>query len=84
MGLGDFIIPGILVASTFHNVASNGLLIALSVMVGTLLGFVALMRTVNKGKPQAGLPYLCSGAILGYLISSYMLFGELVGLAFPF
>jgi presenilin-like A22 family membrane protease len=83
MGLGDIIIPGFLVASAFHNIAGNGLLIALSVMLGTLFGFIALMRTVIKGKPQAGLPYLCSGAILGYLISSYLLSGELVGLTFP-
>lgn len=83
IGLGDFVFPGILVASTFHNITSNGLLIALSVMLGTLFGFVALMRRVNKGNPQAGLPYLCSGAILGYVVSSYILFGELVGLALP-
>ena len=83
MGLGDVIIPGFLVTSTFHNITSNCLLVALSVMLGTLFGFVALMRAVIKGKPQAGLPYLCSGAILGYLVSSYMLFGELVGLTFP-
>ncbi|MFQ5999203.1 MAG: presenilin family intramembrane aspartyl protease PSH [Candidatus Bathyarchaeia archaeon] len=83
MGLGDVIIPGFLVASTFHNIASNGLLIALSVMLGTLFGFILLMTAVVKGKPQAGLPYLCSGAILGYLVSSYLLFGELVGLSLP-
>jgi presenilin-like A22 family membrane protease len=83
MGLGDFVFPGILVASTFYSITSNGLLIALSVMLGTLFGFVALMRRVNKGNPQAGLPYLCSGAILGYVVSSYILFGELVGLTFP-
>lgn len=83
MGLGDFVFPGILVASAFHSITSNGLLIALSVMLGTLFGFAALIRGVNKGKPQAGLPYLCSGAILGYVVSSYILFGELVGLTFP-
>jgi len=83
MGLGDVIIPGFLVASTFYNATSNGLLIAISVIVGTLFGFVALMRAVLKGKPQAGLPYLCTGAILGYLVSSYLLSGELVGLTFP-
>jgi len=83
MGLGDVIMPGVLVASTFHNIPSNGLLIALSVMLGTLLGFTVLMTAVIKGKPQAGLPYLCSGAILGYIVSSYILFGELVGLIFP-
>ena len=84
MGLGDVVMPGILVASTFHNVTSNNLLIALSVMFGTLFGFTVLMTFVIKGKPQAGLPYLCSGAILGYIVSSYLLFGELVGLTFPF
>jgi len=83
MGLGDVIIPGFLVASSFHNITTNGLLVALSVMLGTLFGFAVLMTFVTKGKPQAGLPYLCSGAILGYLVSSYILFGELVGLTFP-
>jgi len=83
LGLGDVVMPGVLVASAFHNVSSNGLLIALSVMVGTLLGFTALMAVVIRGKPQAGLPYLCSGAILGYILSSYILFGKLVGLIFP-
>jgi presenilin-like A22 family membrane protease len=38
------------------------------------------MKAVIKGKPQAGLPFLCGGAILGYLLSSYMLFGTLAGL----
>ena len=80
MGLGDFVFPGILVASTFYNITNNGLLIALSVMLGTLLGFTPLAVHVSRGKPQAGLPYLCSGAILGYIVSSYLLFGQLVGL----
>ena len=84
MGLGDFVMPGILVASTFHNIASNGLIIALSVIIGTLLGFTALIKAVSTGKPQAGLPYLCSGAIAGYLVSSYILLGELVGLTLFF
>ena len=79
IGMGDIIIPGILVASAFHNLPSNGLLIALSVMVGTLIGFALLMVSVIKGKPQAGLPYLCPGAILGYLVSSYLVFGGIVG-----
>ena len=82
MGLGDVVMPGVLVVSAFYNAPSNGLLLALSVMLGTLFGFVLLMAFVIKGKPQAGLPYLCSGAILGYLISSYILFGKLVGLPF--
>ncbi len=84
LGLGDIVMPGILVASSLHNITGNGLLIALSVMVGTLIGFAVLMSVVIKGKPQAGLPYLCSGAILGYIVSSYLLLGELAGLTLPF
>ena len=83
MGLGDIIFPGILATSAFHNITSNGFLIALSVMLGTLLGFALLMKSVIKGKPQAGLPYLCTGAILGYLVSSYLIFGGIVGLTLP-
>jgi presenilin-like A22 family membrane protease len=83
IGLGDFIIPGILVVSVFHNAVTKGLLLALSVIFGTLLGFAVLMASVIKGKPQAGLPCLCGGAILAYLVSSYILFGELAGLTFP-
>jgi presenilin-like A22 family membrane protease len=77
VGLGDIIMPGILVASTFHSIASNGLLVALSVMLGTIVGLIFLTRKAMKGTPQAGLPFLCSGAILGYLLSSYILFGKL-------
>jgi len=84
MGLGDIVMPGILVVSSFYNIADNGLLIALSVMLGTLIGFAVLMSVVIKGKPQAGLPYLCSGAILGYVVSSYLLSGGLAGLILPF
>jgi presenilin-like A22 family membrane protease len=51
-------------------------------MIGTLIGFTLLATLVMKGKPQAGLPLLCSGAILGYLVSSLLLFGRLVGLGF--
>jgi presenilin-like A22 family membrane protease len=83
MGVGDIVIPGILTVSTFQNISSNGLLIALSVLFGTLLGFIFLMAFVIKGKPQAGLPYLCTGAILGYLVSSYLVFGGIVGLNLP-
>ena len=84
LGLGDIVMPGILVVSVFQNIPDNGLLVALSVMIGTLLGFAVLMSVVIKGKPQAGLPYLCTGAILGYVVSSLLLFGELAGLVLPF
>jgi len=79
MGLGDIVMPGILVVAAYQNIP-NGLPVALSVLAGTLVGFSILMTFVIKGKPQAGLPLLCSGAILGYLISSFVFFGTLVGL----
>jgi presenilin-like A22 family membrane protease len=83
MGLGDVVMPGILVVAVYQNIP-NGLPVALSVLAGTLVGFLVLMTFVIKGKPQAGLPLLCSGAILGYVISSLVFFGSLVGLGFSF
>ena len=82
MGLGDVVMPGILVAASFRFI-DDGLSIAFGVMIGTLVGFALLMTFVMKGKPQAGLPFLGSGAIIGYLISSYLKFGYLAGLSFP-
>jgi len=84
MGLGDVVMPGILVVSTFYNIVDAGLVVALSVMIGTLVGFAVLVVFLVRGKPQAGLPYLCGGAILGYVVSSYLLFGELVGFSLSF
>jgi presenilin-like A22 family membrane protease len=75
LGVGDVAFPGFLAVSAFHNLANNGFIMAMSVLAGTLLGFVALMFYVVKGKPQAGLPLLCSGALLGYAASGFILFG---------
>ena len=83
MGLGDIVMPGILVTAVYNNI-DGGLPIALSIIIGTLVGFAFLMTFVIKGKPQAGLPLLCGGAIAGYLVSSLVLFGELRGLTFSF
>lgn len=82
MGVGDIVIPGILAAAAFHNIPDFGFLIGLSVILGTLVGFAALMVLVLTGKPQAGLPFLCPGAILGYVISSLILTGGLAGITF--
>ena len=75
LGVGDVVFPGILAVSAFHSLPDNGLLMALSVLVGSLIGFFVLMTLVTKGKPQAGLPLLCSGAILGYLVAGFLIFG---------
>jgi presenilin-like A22 family membrane protease len=79
MGLGDVVMPGILVVSAYNNL-NNSLPVALSIIFGTLIGFIFLMNYVIKGKPQAGLPFLCGGAIFGYIISSLILFGEIKAL----
>jgi presenilin-like A22 family membrane protease len=75
MGVGDVVIPGILASAAYYLSPSNGLIVGLSVVAGTLVGFAALMALVIKGKPQAGLPFLCPGAILGYVIANLILFG---------
>lgn len=75
LGVGDVVFPGFLAVAAFHNLASNGFLMAIGVLVGTLIGFAVLTFFLAKGKPQAGLPFLCSGAILGYVIMGFILFG---------
>lgn len=80
MGVGDVVIPGILAVAAFHNIPVYGFLIGVSVIIGTLAGFAALMLFVIKGNPQAGLPFLCPGAILGYVVSSLILTGAIAGI----
>jgi presenilin-like A22 family membrane protease len=85
MGLGDLVIPGILIVSTFtfllpHEVLPGiytNFLVSISTLIGSLIGFFILMRYVSKGNPQAGLPLLNSGAIVGYLISYVILYQNL-------
>jgi presenilin-like A22 family membrane protease len=85
MGLGDIIIPGILVVSAFANLeplvtalgVTSNLLVGLATLVGTLIGFAVLMRFVMRGRPQAGLPLLNTGAILAYLLTYYLLYRDL-------
>ena len=71
IGLGDAVIPTILVASAtafLETPAVFGIEIAsLGAMVGTLAGLLALLWMVMKGRAHAGLPLLNGGAILGYL-----------------
>ncbi|WP_407355048.1 presenilin family intramembrane aspartyl protease PSH [Methanolobus sp. WCC5] len=77
MGLGDAIMPTILVVSANIFLVQKDATLqflgfisypALGAMIGTIAGFVILSILVMKGKPQAGLPFLNSGVILGYII----------------
>jgi len=85
MGLGDVVIPGTLIVSAFvwlptHpsvlGVGAN-LWAALGALVGSLVGYAILMRVVLRGNPQAGLPLLNGGAIVGYAIVYVLLFRSL-------
>jgi len=77
LGLGDAIIPTILVISAnwslglpmvgLLGVGAN--LPSLGAMLGTALGF-AVLSTTSRDKPQAGLPFLNGGAILGFLMAA--------------
>ncbi len=80
MGLGDLIIPGCLVVSVYSLLGVSGLPVIAVIVLGTLLGFVVLATYVVRGNPQAGLPFLCGGALLGYLLSSFLFYGKLIGL----
>jgi len=78
IGLGDAVIPAVMVASaaTFSPAAALpvpliGLnLPALLAMGGTLAGLLVLLNWVMRGRAHAGLPLLNGGAIGGYLIGS--------------
>ena len=76
MGLGDVIFPGMLVLSTLQYVSGdNGLIMAMTTLVGSLIGYSVLMYYVGKGKAQAGLPLLNGGAILGYIVGGLFTIG---------
>jgi presenilin-like A22 family membrane protease len=78
MGLGDAIIPSLLVVSANRMSASSyyylGLINApaLGALIGTLAGYAVLSRIAGRGKPHAGLPFLNSGAIIGFVIGNFL------------
>ena len=75
VGVGDVVIPGILVISAYSFTSS--LEISLSVVAGIIAGFICLMVFPSKDKPHAGLPFLNTGAIIGYILSSLIFYGTL-------
>lgn len=84
MGLGDSVIPGILVVSAFAFLPSSStwlsnanLLVAMGTLAGSFIGYLLLMRLVYRGRPQAGLPLLNGGALLGFIISYMIVFQDL-------
>jgi presenilin-like A22 family membrane protease len=73
LGLGDAVIPTILAVSASWSLPAAplpGLAVsapALGAMLGTYIGFAALLTT-SRERPQAGLPFLNGGAMLGFMI----------------
>ena len=73
IGMGDLIMPSILVVSA--NVFLKGWRLAgiinipaLGAIIGSLAGLGVLLYFVTSGKPQAGLPPLNGGTILGFVL----------------
>ncbi|MFB6174001.1 MAG: presenilin family intramembrane aspartyl protease PSH [Halobacteriales archaeon] len=78
IGLGDTVMPTIMVASAASFTAAPSLgvpglamnLPALTAMIGTLVGLSGLLVLVSKGRAHAGLPLLNGGSIAGYLVGA--------------
>jgi len=77
IGVGDAVMPGVMVASAAvfapapPFVAGFALTLpALTAMIGTLCGLVALLWFVMQGRAHAGLPLLNGGAVGGYLFGA--------------
>ena len=86
MGVGDAVIPGILIVSVMAylpstasvtQIAHADVWVTAGTIIGACCGFAALMRYVATGRPQAGLPLLNGGAILGFLITYLIVFQNL-------
>jgi len=72
MGLGDLIMPAILVVSAAVFLPGSGMglfsIPALTTMGGSLCGMAVLLFFVSSGRAHAGLPPLNGGAIIGFLL----------------
>jgi presenilin-like A22 family membrane protease len=83
MGLGDVVIPCVLVVSALRFLPSSvsaagvpaNVVVSVATLAGALAGYALLMALVAKGKAHAGLPSLNGGAILGFLAALLPLYG---------
>jgi presenilin-like A22 family membrane protease len=78
LGVGDVVIPNILVVSA--QVFSNSTKIvmfklpAITTLIGGFLGLITLLIVAERcKKPHAGLPFLNTGAIIGYIVGCCIL-----------
>ena len=75
MGLGDAVIPGVLIVSAaqFIDAPLAGNYAVFGAFAGAVIGYFLLMRKVAKGEPHAGLPLLNGGTIAGFFVGAYLL-----------
>lgn len=70
LGLGDIVLPSSYVVSLSIFLDTN---IALFAAIGTVVGVIALLIATTKTRANAGLPFLCSFAIVFSLIGALIL-----------
>jgi presenilin-like A22 family membrane protease len=79
MGLGDLIMPTVLVVSATVFVPGGGIgifsLCSLTTLIGSLIGLCVLMFFVQKGSAHAGLPPLNGGAVIGFILGFIFMYG---------
>lgn len=85
MGLGDAIIPSVLVVSAAANLSpvsitgwtSPAMTVAVLTLATVFIGFLSLMFLISKGRPQAGLPFLNGSAIIGFTVAYILVYQDL-------
>ena len=78
IGLGDAVIPSMLIVSAVVHLPVDSLAIAgiavtipaLTTMLGITVALASLLALTASGRPHAGLPLLNTGAIAGYLVGA--------------
>jgi len=65
VGLGDFIIPGILITASYMEMGWMGFV---ATLCGALAGYATLMILINRG-PQPGLPFLNGFTLAAYVFA---------------
>ncbi|MFB6284555.1 MAG: presenilin family intramembrane aspartyl protease PSH [Halobacteria archaeon] len=73
LGLGDAVIPTVLIASAakFVEVPLASNYAVYGAVIGSVIGLVILMYQVSKGRAHAGLPLLNGGTILGFFVGGF-------------
>ena len=68
LGFGDMAIPEILIVSSFIYNPSHSILFAVLTLAGAIGALIFLFFS-SRGKPAPGLPFINTGAIIGFLVA---------------